>query len=240
MNGILATTKLSLSLILLLSIGIVSGSDAGSPPARPDRLETIVRQYVVDNGPWNPKDVDVHVTPLPAAASASGTVNYRVIKPTRGVIPGLQNFLIAAVVDGKEVARSWIKAEVRVFGDVLVSAYPLAHHETVSADKVRLERRDISSVSARPFSRIEDVEGLEAARAVEVNEVLTQKSLERPTIVRRGSAVTLVYESNSLKVETPGVADEGGKAGELIQVKNLSSGKLLRGLVLNGRTVRIN
>jgi flagella basal body P-ring formation protein FlgA len=41
-------------------------------------------------------------------------------------------------------------------------------------------------------------------------------------------------------VETPGVAEEGGKAGDLIQVKNPTSGKLLRGLVLDGRTVRIN
>ena len=58
--------------------------------------------------------------------------------------------------------------------------------------------------------------------------------------MRRGSAIVLVYDSGSLRVETPGVAEEGGKVGDLIQVKNPGSGKLLRGLVLDGRTVRVN
>ncbi len=200
----------------------------------------MVRQYVLDNGPWKLKNIEVRILPFQAVSLPSGAVHYRILKPTKGVTPGLQSFLVAAEVDDKEAARLWIRADIRVFDDVLVTSYPLAHHEMVSADKVRLERRDVSSVTARPFSRLEEVEGLEAARALEVNEVLTQKSLERPTLVRRGSAITLVYESNTLRVETPGVADEGGKAGDLIQVKNVSSGKLLRGLVLNGRTVRIN
>jgi flagella basal body P-ring formation protein FlgA len=52
--------------------------------------------------------------------------------------------------------------------------------------------------------------------------------------------VTLLYETGTLRVETPGVAQENGRTGELIQVKNSSSGKLLSGRVLDGRMVRIN
>ncbi|MGH7930806.1 MAG: flagellar basal body P-ring formation chaperone FlgA, partial [Candidatus Binatia bacterium] len=59
-------------------------------------------------------------------------------------------------------------------------------------------------------------------------------------VTRRGSTVILVYETGALRVETPGTAEENGRAGELIQVKNPSSGKLLRGRVLDGRTVRLD
>jgi flagellar basal body P-ring formation protein FlgA len=52
--------------------------------------------------------------------------------------------------------------------------------------------------------------------------------------------VVLVYETSGLRVETQGIAEENGRTGELIQVKNPASGKLLRGRVLDGRLVRIN
>jgi flagellar basal body P-ring formation protein FlgA len=101
-------------------------------------------------------------------------------------------------------------------------------------------RRDISSLSSKPFTRVDDVVGRQMVRAVEANEVLTQKSLERPTLIKRGSTITLVYETGSLRVETPGTAEEGGKMGDFIQVKNASSGKVLRGVVLDARIVRVN
>jgi flagella basal body P-ring formation protein FlgA len=232
--------KLAVFLLALFSLMVIPRSDARAQALTQEKMDTVVRQYVLGNGPWKPKNIEVRIMPFQPVSLPSGTVSYRILKPTKGITPGLQSLLVAAEVNGKEVARLWIKAEIRVFDDVLVTSYPLAHHEIVSADKVRLERRDISSVAARPFSRMDEVAGLEAARALEVNEVLTQKSLNRPTLMRRGSAIVLVYESGSLRVETPGVAEEGGKVGDLIQVKNPDSGKLLRGLVLDGRTVRIN
>jgi flagella basal body P-ring formation protein FlgA len=58
--------------------------------------------------------------------------------------------------------------------------------------------------------------------------------------MKRGSSVTLVYETGSLRIETPGTAEEGGRVGDFIQVKNASSGKVLRGLVVDGRIVKVN
>jgi flagella basal body P-ring formation protein FlgA len=58
--------------------------------------------------------------------------------------------------------------------------------------------------------------------------------------MKRGSPVTLLFDSGSLHVETAGVAEEVGKIGDLIQVKNPSSGKVLRGVVLDSRNVRLN
>jgi flagella basal body P-ring formation protein FlgA len=232
--------KLSVFMFSLFSIVFAAQSGAQEQALTKEKLEGVVRQYVVNNGPWKPENIEVRVMPFQPLSLPSGEVSYRFLRPTKGITPGVQSLLVSAEVGGKEQARLWIKAEIRVFDEVLVTSYPLAHHEVVSADKVRRERRDISSIAGRPFYQMEEVEGLQAARAIEVNEVLTPKSLDRPTLMRRGSAIVLVYESGSLRVETPGVAEEGGKAGDLIQVKNPTSGKLLRGLVLDGRTVRVN
>lgn len=227
--------------VLLVSASLLGDcSPAQAETLTEEKMETVIRRHVLDGGPWKSENIEVRILPFQSISLPSGTIRYRVVRPTRGITPGLQNLLVAVDVGVKEAARLWIKAEIRVFDEILVTSYPLAHHEVVSANKVRLERRDISSVAARPFSRIEEVEGLQATRPIEINEVLTQKSLERPTLMRRGSPIILVYETGSLRVETPGVAEEVGRAGDFIQVKNPTSGKLLRGLVLDGRTVRVN
>jgi flagella basal body P-ring formation protein FlgA len=105
---------------------------------------------------------------------------------------------------------------------------------------VRVERRDISSLAGRPFTRIADVEGQQASRAIEVNETLTARMIGRATLVQRGAQVMLLYDTGNLRVEAPGVAHEPGKIGDVIQVKNPTSGKLLRGVVLDARSVRVH
>jgi flagella basal body P-ring formation protein FlgA len=234
------TALLRVLLIAVAALGTMAQSAAPQQSLSKEKVEAVLRQYVLQNAPWRPEDVEVRVIPFAAMALPNGPVSYRVANSTRGVTPGLHNFLVAADIGGKEAAKIWIKTEIKIFDEVVVSSYPLAHHEPVRAKDVRLERRDVSALSARPFTRIEDVAGQQAARAIEVNEILTQKSVDRPTVVRRGSPITLVYETGALRVETQGLAEEGGKLGDLIQVKNPTSGKLLRGVVLDGRTVRID
>ena len=56
-----------------------------------------------------------------------------------------------------------------------MSSTPLAARNLVYAKDIRLERRDVSSLHARPFKRIDDVAGQQVSRAIDVNEILTEK-----------------------------------------------------------------
>jgi len=210
------------------------------PQLNAERVEAAVRQYVVKSGPWPAENLDVRVLPFQDVPLPGGPVVFRILKPTKGVTPGIVNFLLAADVSGRERARIWVKAEIRVFDNVVVSSAPMARHDWVDGQNVRLARRDISSLASRPYKTIDEITGQQTAHAIEVNEILTQKSLERPTLVRRGSPVTLLYETRTLRVESPGLVIEGGKIGDMIQVKNPNSGKLMRGIVIDERTVRVN
>jgi flagella basal body P-ring formation protein FlgA len=232
----------SVMAFLQLAALLLAAATAGAQAQRvtKEKIEPVLHQYIVANGPWKADNIELRITPFQPVSVPAGAVSYKILKPTKGVTPGLHNFLLAAEIGGKEEARVWIKAAVRVFEDVVVSSYPLAHHETIKAEHLRMERRDVSSLSARPFTRVADVEGQQAIRAIEVNETVTQKMVERATLMRRGAQVMLLYETGSLHVEAPGIAHEPGKIGDVIQVKNPASGKLLRGVVIDARTVRVH
>jgi flagella basal body P-ring formation protein FlgA len=206
----------------------------------PESITSALRRHVVENSPWKAENVEVRVLSFQPMSLQPGARILRVLRPTNGISPGQQSFLIAMEGNAREQARLWVKADVRVFEEVVVSSQPMVFNEIVTGKNVRLERRDVSGLHARPFYRLDDVIGQQVSRAISVNETLTQRNLDPPTVMRRGNAVMLVYETGALRVETPGIAEENGRAGELIQVKNPSSGKVLRGKVLDGRSVRID
>jgi flagella basal body P-ring formation protein FlgA len=225
----------AMALILTLAVPC-----AGAVMLTPESIAGALQRHVVENGPWSSENVEVRVLSFQPVPLHSGAANLRVLRPLNGVTPGRQSFLMAAETGGKEQARLWVKADVRIFQEVVVSSEPLLFNEIVTGKEVRLERRDISTLTARPFYRLDEVVGQQASRAISVNETLTHRNLDPPTVMRRGHAVVLVYENGGVRVEAPGTAEENGRAGAVIQVKNPSSGKLLRGRVLDGRTVRID
>jgi flagella basal body P-ring formation protein FlgA len=219
---------------------LTAASGPGAVMLTPDKVASALQRHIALHSSWKAENLEVRVSPFQPVSLAEETASLRVLRPLNGISPGQQSLLVAAESGGKEQARLWIRADVRVFEDVVVSSQALASQEIVRDGDVRLERREVSGLHARPFYRIDDVVGQQVARAIQVNETLTQKKLERPAVMRRGNAVTLLYDTGALRVETPGIAEENGRINELIQVKNSSSGKLLRGKVLDGRMVRIN
>ncbi|HXG51812.1 MAG TPA: flagellar basal body P-ring formation chaperone FlgA [candidate division Zixibacteria bacterium] len=230
------------------SIALFCFLAAGLPAAAADSrqlfsraaVEPAVRRHVLALGGWDAENVEVRVVPFPPVPLPAGVASYRILRPSKGVGPGTRNFLVAAEVGGREAARLWVKADIRIFETVVVASRPLARREVLKAGDVHLARRELSSLSSLPFTRLEDVIGKQVGRPIEIHEIVTANALDRPTLVRRGAAVVMVFETGSLRVETAGVAEEAGKAGELIQVRNPTSGKTLRAVVVDGRTVRVN
>ena len=204
-------------------------------------VEAALRRHVLDHSPWRPAQLDVTLVSYRPVSVPEGRIGLRVLRPRRGLSPGQRSFLLAAQVEGREALRTWVRADVRVFDRVVVTSQPLAHHEAVRAGDVRLERRDLSAVTGgRPFTAVEEVVAQEAARAIEVNEVLTTATVGPRRVVRRGSRVVLAYETARLRVEVGGQAMDGGRVGDLIRVKNVGSGRIVQGQIVDGRTVRVN
>lgn len=227
---------------LLLSVllaSLAAGEEGGGRSAR-ERLEAALRQYVSERGPWRADQVEVGVISFRPEGLEAGKVKVRIIRPGKGATAGLQGLLLGVSVAGKAEKEIWVRARIKIFDEVVVSARPLAYHEIVSAEDVRLERREIGTLYARPLTEIGEALGKQTTRALRINEILTTSQVELPTVVRRGSAVMMRYESSGLRVEAPGQALEEGKVGDNIRVKNPSSGKVLGGVVIDGRTVRVN
>jgi flagella basal body P-ring formation protein FlgA len=228
------------SILALLSLAFILTAYAeAASTSMYERLAAIVRRHVLETGSWSAEGLDVRVLSFTPALVNLPPGSMQLVRPLGRIRPGIQSFLVAFTGGEQQQVRIWVKASIRIFEDVVVCSQPLLMNDVVTLSQIRLEHRDVSHVSGRPFLHLNDVVGQQVTREIAANEILTHRNIARPTLIARGSPVTLIYDSGALRVETAGVVEESGRAGDFVHVKNSGSGKLLRGKVLDGRTVGI-
>ena len=81
--------------------------------------------------------------------------------------------------------------------------------------------------------------GRVAGRYIRKGTVITPTLLAMPRVLTAGSPVTLVAESVGITIRVEGVALEAGRIGYVIRVRNARSGKIMRGRVIDEKTVQI-
>ena len=236
------TGRLFLGALILAAVLVPFDSLAkeDEPVLSAARLATQLRQYVLQHSPWAASQVEVEVQAFTPLRLPPGPLHIRVLKPRSGITPGPRRFFVAVSVAQREIKRAWVQAEVHVFDNVVVTSRPLANHEPFSHDNVRIERRELSALTVRALTRLEDVLGKNAAYVLRMNAIVTAAMVKRPRVVRRGGGVTMFLETRGLRVAARGQALQPGSVGDVIRVKNASSGKIIEGQIIDAHTVRVN
>ena len=144
--------------------------------------------------------------------------------------------LIVTDRDGKQL-KYWIQGQARVFRKVPVSTRHLAFGQTILAEDVKLAERDVTYAFDEP-ARLSEIQGQLIKRTMPAGHVVWVGSVERPRAVRRGQPVRVVLQEEGWALSLQGIAQEAGRIGEDITVRNPRSNKLLTGrIVADGEVV---
>jgi flagella basal body P-ring formation protein FlgA len=68
---------------------------------------------------------------------------------------------------------------------------------------------------------------------------VTPDEFKRAPAIEKGAVIKLVAQKNRLSIITLGISKEDGYPGKHVTVQNLTSGKLVRGLVTADGTVEV-
>jgi flagella basal body P-ring formation protein FlgA len=113
----------------------------------------------------------------------------------------------------------------------------LAKGSPVSADDLGSRETYVSENELIYPRELRDVVGKVLKKDVAPGAVLTTLILDSPQVIRRGETVTIVGENKQLVIKTKGKAEDSGRVGEKIRVKNLSSDHEVVGRVSDNGTV---
>ena len=141
---------------------------------------------------------------------------------------------------GETVRVLTLTADTRIYRGVLVTTRTVRRGELFTEEMFDHRERDVTDVKSGYFSRFADLAGLQASRTIGFDRVIATDHAERVPVILRGGEVTLLLETDFMRITTRGKALQDGSVGERVRVKNRDTGKLLRGEVVDAGTVRID
>lgn len=219
--GIFTRTGLCAVLPLLM----LANSAAASTAALENSALQAARQWLSDQAAsqhWQHAEFTLKLLPLRQRASCQGT-------PQASVAPGSQpaRLYVDVRCDGQPY-RFLLRASVSAI--LPVAARDIPAGQTITPADIRQQRISIAQPQAIARDAA-NVYGQSSRLALKAGSPFYLQQLEIRPLVTRGMAVDIRAEQDGIAVNMNGIAQEAGRLGEWISVKNTRSGKIIRAQV---------
>lgn len=126
----------------------------------------------------------------------------------------------------------FVSAIIKVYENVIVLTRAVQRGDVITAQHLATEKRDVSKYRGDFLTEAGQVENKQAARNLPAGTVLGAKSLVEPPMVRRKDKVTITSAQPGFAIQMSGIAMMDGAKGQLIRVKNESSGRIIGAVVV--------
>jgi flagella basal body P-ring formation protein FlgA len=205
-----------------------------------EAFEKAFRDYIRNQAPWDPEEVQIRsVETKGDVIVPKGKVRLEVEPPRKSRLLGRVRLAVRVWVNGASVRREWVSGQVRVNARVWVLERPVRRGQVITAaDLVEVEM-DLGRIPAGVVRDQREIVGNRARRSIRNGIPIRKNWLGRVPLVHRGDVVTLKAESDTILISTIGVVRTDGASGDLVEVVNLSSKKLVYGRVVDSRTVKV-
>ncbi|WP_253253735.1 flagellar basal body P-ring formation chaperone FlgA [Acidithiobacillus marinus] len=134
----------------------------------------------------------------------------------------------------------YLPVQVQVDQAVVIAARPLTAGSVIQAGDLAVVRRNTSGLSGSAIRSPQAVIGKVLRFGTLAGQPITTGMLNAPDVVHAGEQVTLYAEGDGIRIATIADAIENGRPGQNIMVRNLQSGRIIRGTVTAQGHVVVN
>jgi flagella basal body P-ring formation protein FlgA len=130
-------------------------------------------------------------------------------------------------VEAGDMGTAVVPTEVIYPGDVISSA--------------QLEELDVTNpnLTGDYAKKIGDVTGFVSKRTLLPGRTISMSALRQPYAVTRGSNARLIMSMGSMTITAAGTPLDDGSVGDVVRARNMDSGIIVSGTVLDNGTIRV-
>ncbi|MFO7930026.1 MAG: flagellar basal body P-ring formation chaperone FlgA [Desulfosalsimonas sp.] len=205
----------------------------------PEKLEQVVNQRVESALSHLSADrvgFEMRSRPDPVSIPR-GEAGFDVEFSDRNVIDTRKVNIIVRV-DGRVVENLSIPGRVKAVVPVAVAAGSLGRGDVLEDSDVEMKPENIADLRSPCLNR-KDVVGKRVKRPVSAGRALSKSDIDRPVLVKRRQMVTMVLEKGTMRLQARGVAEQSGKKGDVVRVKNVRSAREVSCVVTGKKQVRV-
>lgn len=223
---------------MLLLIGLLTFS-LGSAVLAESSRDIIVRKV------YETFDIDKSMNTIEIVTDEIKSKNFSYsqisVKPLYQTTPiGRFAIVLKIARDDSKLETEQIRLHIRKYAEVVVVGERIKRFDDISLGNISIQRKEITTLREDPLTSIESLTNMRARRNIAKDKILTKGDIELNPVVKSYSDVHIVYVSGLCKITTAGKALQDGYAGELIRVKNKSSGKIVFARVIDMKIVRVD
>ncbi|MDH3747753.1 MAG: flagellar basal body P-ring formation chaperone FlgA [Gammaproteobacteria bacterium] len=141
--------------------------------------------------------------------------------------------------NGSKPWKIYVPVDVVVRTEVWVARQPLPKGHLLTKEDLTADVRDVSRMTAGYVSDPNTLIGQRLRSSVLAGRILTLKLIEANNVVMRGQTVTLVVSGSGLQIRMTGKALMDGALNQRIRVENLTSGRIVEGIVRSRELVEV-
>ena len=200
----------------------------------------ILKSHFLESTSWKESEIEIR-----AIGSLKGiempTAGAELRLSSSAAISGQRRILapIEVIQDGKNLRNFWVSAEVCIHANVVTAARRIAPGKIVAADDIANKYTEIANLHAAYAGNPEEVLGKTSRRSFSPGEPLTRDSFSDPYLVRNGETVRLRLERDGVVLTSLAKAEQDGRLGQIIRVRNLDFSKVLKVQVTGRAEVRM-
>ena len=146
---------------------------------------------------------------------------------------------VKVICQGAQPWSIYVPLQIQAWQPAVTAVGSLARGQKITKSDVILTEVEVSGLRYGFFDRLEDVIGLQVKRNFNQGEALYPGMLERPLVVEKGDEVMILARGSAIAVQVQGTALADGKIGEQINVRNLSSQRVIRATVVEEGVVEV-
>jgi flagella basal body P-ring formation protein FlgA len=133
----------------------------------------------------------------------------------------------------------YVPVTINGYTEVLTLATPLPKGTVLKKSDLAPIRHNIAALPHGYFSDPARLVGMELRRPMRAGEVVTPNAISTPAVVERGQQVILIAETGMIAVSMKAEALQDGSIGQRIQVRNLSSRRVVEAEVVSRNVVKV-
>jgi flagella basal body P-ring formation protein FlgA len=152
---------------------------------------------------------------------------------------GTFSAMLAAPDVNNPVVRKTVTGRFYELKSVPVLSSALTSGDVIDANDIVYAELRASTLPADAILNAEQIIGQTPRLRLTAGEAIQLKDIQKPTLVKKGDAVTMILETAGLSLTAQGRALQNGSAGDVVRIINTASNKVVEGIVDGAQSVRI-
>jgi flagellar basal body P-ring formation protein FlgA len=205
-----------------------------------DAIRAVAQAYVKDHVPKQ-RPGAVHVT---VGALDSRLRLAECGEPLKAALPPGASFRSRMTIAVSCPAGSnwtvYVPVTVETQTSVLVLKHAAARGVRLASQDVEVQTRMVSGPADDYLTDVAELSGRTLKRPLGAGAALTADAMMADSLIRRGQQVTLLASAGGMEVRARGVAISDAPAAGRVKAQNLSSGRIVEGIVESADVIRVS